>query len=390
MQPFAGLRILELGHVVAGPFATFILGNLGAEVIKIERPREGDPARSYPEMGASIFVAYNAGKKSVTLNLKSPVGREILLKLVETADAVVENYSPGVMESLGLSYEDMRRVNPRIIYCSIKGFGPGPYRQRPAMEALVQSLSGFMSLVGEPGGPPLRSPAPIMDCSSGLFAALAVVVALHARQATGRGQKVEVALFETGALLMSLWLAYYALYNVLPERLGAGHLVWAPYGLFKASAGKQVFIGVSSDKHWKLLCEAFNNRELAEDPKFQTMQGRVANKKELTQRLEGILQGFKVEEIVDRLVSFNVPAAPMNTLDKVLNDEHFNASKTVFRTETDGGKSVKLPVAPIIGAEFAAEVHDGLPRLGEHTEGILKSLGYSDVDVETFKRQKCI
>jgi len=229
-----------------------------------------------------------------------------------------------------------------------------------------------------------------MDCSSGLFAALAVVLGLNMRKETGKGQKIEVALFETAALLMSLWLVYYTVYGTLPPRLGSGHLVWAPYGLFKAAGGEMVFIGVASEKHWTLLCKALDLTALAEDPKFQTMEKRVANKRELAERLEEALKNLKAAEVVVKLTEFGVPAAPLNTLDRVVEDEHLNKSGAFFKTKLDDNKLLKLPLIPLYSETPIATLTNKPPKLGEDTVAVLKSIGYSDSDIENFKLQNCI
>src|ERR1700730_1660860 len=279
-KPLEGLRVLDFTHQVAGPYCTMLLGDMGADVIKVAPPNCLEEARQYPFFGISVYLAFNRNKRSIIVNAKTEEGKTILQKLAAQSDIFVENFSPGVTSKLGVDYATLSKINPKLIYCSISGFGStGPYKHRTGWDPMVQAMSGIMSVTGEPGGNPVRCGVSLTDMSAGLYGAYAITLALIARATTGRGQFVETSLYDTAVSFMTYWLTNYDLTGVMPVKVGSGWPPFCPYQVFKTSDG-MVFIGVNNESSWNSFLKVLDLQTLGDDDRFKTNALRVSNKKE--------------------------------------------------------------------------------------------------------------
>jgi CoA:oxalate CoA-transferase len=374
-----GVRILDLTRMLAGPYATMLLGDLGAEVIKIE-DRRGDYTRisgqySLGGMGA-YFLAINRNKKSVVLDLKHPRAREVFYELVRVSDVVVDNMRPQALDRLGCGYEELKRVNPRIISCSLSGFGhSGPYRDRPAFDLTIQALGGAMSITGEKGGPPVRMGLPMGDLAGGLFAALGIVSALHFRSRTGKGRWLDISLLDCQISLLSYLIAYHSIGGLVPGPQGSRHESIVPYQAFHT---KDIWIVVacSTPKFWEGLCRAIGREDLITDDRFDDPIKRVQNQDELVPILEEIFLEKSADEWLEALEREEVPCAPVNTLDRALSDPQVLHRRMVVELEHPALGRFKAAGNPIKTA-CAEESFASPPLLGEHTEEVLMGLlGY--------------
>jgi len=378
VSPLHGVRVLELGHVVAAPFAGMIMADLGAEVIKVERPG-GEVARNLPDQGPSIFYALNRGKKSVSINLKHPKGRKVYLDLARSSHVILENLGPGVVERLGIGYEEVAKVNPRIIYVSIKGFGSGALEERPALDVVAQALSGIMTVTGYPGGDPVRVGTSVADMLSGLFGVLQAVLALR----SGRGPVyIEAPLYDSLVSLMAYWVTYVQVTGREPEPIGSGHTVWAPYRAFRARDG-WVFIGVTSNRHWKALCKALSMEELLEDPRYTDNEGRARHKMELESRVEERIRVMARDEVVEILSSAGVPVAPIRRVGELLDDAYLRARGILRPGQGLAGESLLYVMTPVFMRGFSLMEPGKPPGPGEHNREVLRGLlGYTDDEID--------
>ena len=394
-QPLAGIRILDVSQMAAGPFCSMMLADMGAEVIKIEIPNQGEPLRRWgpPFLGGEgvYFLGLNRNKKSVTLNLKSERGKEIFLKLVEKADVLLENFRPGTMERLGFGYEEIKSVNPRIIYCRISGYGQtGPYHERAGYDILAQGESGLMAVTGEPDRPPgAKLGVAIVDLGTGMYAAYGILLALLAREKTGKGQMVDVALLDSAITWMLQPIGSYLATGKHPKRLGTIHPVSAPYQAFKT---KDIYItiGCAIDRHWRKLCELLGIKELADDPRFATNPKRVENREELTSILSKIFLTRKGDEWLKMLTDARLPCAPVNTLDKVVRDKHVLYRRMLVEIDHPTAGKIKVTGIPVKLSETPGDIRSPPPLLGQHNEEILRELGYTNKDIKNLREQGVI
>jgi crotonobetainyl-CoA:carnitine CoA-transferase CaiB-like acyl-CoA transferase len=393
MTALEGLKVLDLTTQLSGPYCAMILGDLGADVIKIERPDLGDDARATsPQLGgeSAPFMTYNRNKRSVTLDLKHPEGRRIALRLAERADVVVENFKPGTAARLGVGYEDVRAVNPRAIYCSISGFGQtGPYRERGGFDRIAQGMSGVMSINGEEGGPPLPLPIPISDIGTGMFGAIGILAALAARARTGEGQWVDTSLLETPIAWSIYEAASYFATGQVPERLGPGHRAGAPYQAFRTKDG-WLNLGGGSPRFWPRICEILGVPELVDDPRFKALADRVRNRKELEVLLEGRFTTDTTAAWLDRFEAAGVPAGPILTYDEVFADPQVLHRAMVVPVEHPNAGRTRVLGIPIKLSATPGSVRRPAPTLGQHTDEVLRELGCTASEIARLRAERVI
>lgn len=388
--PLEGIRVLGFTHAVMGPAAGLILADLGAEVIHIEPPT-GDPTRELRGFGVGYFSYFNRNKKALAVDLKAPEGREVILKLVATADVLLENFGPGTIERLGYDYETLARINPRLIYCSLKGFMPGPYENRVAMDEVVQMMGGLAFMTG-PSGNPLRAGTSIVDITGGMFGAMGVILALYDRERTGKGTFVKSALFETVAFVMGQHMAYAAIMGEpvppMPERVSA----WSVYKLFRTKDDDQVFIGIISEKHWQQFCEAFGRRDWLADPRLKTNNLRIQERDWFLPEVEKMIRNYTKAEVIEICDRAGICFAPIARPEDLFDDPQLNQGPgPLLETTFPSGVKTKMPRLPLqIGRYDLGKRSDPPARIGADTRPILESLGYSPEAIAQLAAKKVI
>ncbi len=375
--PLQGVRILELGQIIAGTYGSQVLSDLGAEVIKIEAP-EGDLGRNpsvAPYRGASgLFLTFNRNKKSLVINLKTDAGREVFYELVKISDVVVDNFRPGVLERLKADYATLNRINPRIVHCSVTGFGTaGAYKNYPALDIIIQAISGHMAITGEPGRPPARIGVPLADLSGGIFSCKGILAALFARERTGRGARVEISMFDAMLNLLSYMGTMWLTNGELPQPPGSGHDYTVPWQAFSAKDG-YVVVATREETFWRALCELLEDPALADDPRFDTNANRVKHKDVLVPHLEGIFRTRTVADWLERLRAAGVPAAPVNHFDRAFAEPPVAEREMIVEYDHPDVGTVRLPGNPIKVAGMPGTISNPAPRLGEHTDALLRDL----------------
>jgi crotonobetainyl-CoA:carnitine CoA-transferase CaiB-like acyl-CoA transferase len=377
MPPLDGLRVVDLTRVLAGPFCTMMLGDMGAEVIKVEEPRHGDESRQWvpiAEGWSSYFLGVNRNKKSVTLDLKQPEGAAALRALISQADVFVENFRPGSLAQLGFSYKDVASLNPRVVYCSISGYGQnGPRADLSGYDVVIQGESGLMDVTGQPDGPPTRVGIAITDYLAGLYATQGILLALIDRQRTGCGQQVDIALFDSLLSALTLPIGIQLATGHSPQRMGNDHPSIAPYETLNTRDGL-VIVAAGNNRLWTRLCSALDAERLAEDPRFLTNTDRLRNRSSLKTELEAIFQRFTLDELLERLQAQNVPCGRVRSIAEAIEDPQVLARGMIIAIDHPELGAIKNLGNPIKLSRTPYVVRLPPPRLGEHTEEVLKSL----------------
>ena len=388
-SPLRGLRVLEFTQNIMGPSAGLILADLGADVVKIEPAPEGDSTRRLSGFAAGFFGYFNRNKRSLALDLKVPAGSDIAHRLAAAADVVIENYAPGTMERLGCGYEALSEINPRLVFCALKGFLSGPYEHRPALDEVVQFMGGLAYMTG-PAGQPLRAGTSVVDIMGGTFAAVAILAALRERDATGKGQLVKSALFESTVFMMGQHMAGQAVTGEpvppMPVRRGG----WGIYQTFATADHDQVFVGVTSNQHWARFCEIFERPDLFADPRLATNEDRVAARPWMTPIIADLLGRFTKAEIIERCERASIPYAPVAKTEDLFDDPHLKASGGLVAVTLPGGITTTLPRLPIEMDGARAGLRREAPRVGEHTREILREAGLSEAKIAVLLRRKVV
>lgn len=392
--PLDGMKVLDLTRVLAGPYATMLLGDLGAEVIKIEQPGTGDESRNFGPFknGFSLyFMSVNRGKQSVTLNLKTERGQAIFKQLLEQSDVLVENFRPGTMKKLGLDYDTLKVEHPSLIYAACSGFGQtGPYAHQGAYDMIIQGMGGIISITGEPDGPPVRVGTSISDITAALFTTIGVLSALHHRSQTGRGQFVDVAMLDSLVAVLENAVVRYFATGEAPKPLGARHPAITPFEAF-ASADGHVIIALGNDTLWAKFCEHVDRQELISDERFRTNADRTEHHSELFPILSEIMSQRKTDDWIDTLGDIGVPCGPINAMDKVVNHPQVQAREMITRIAHRITGEVEVPGVPIKLSETPGTVDSPAPSLGEHTTKVLTDvLKMRPDEVEQLRRDGVI
>jgi crotonobetainyl-CoA:carnitine CoA-transferase CaiB-like acyl-CoA transferase len=386
--PLAGVRVVEFTHMVMGPTCGLLLGDLGADVIKVE-PLEGEGTRRLRGSGAGFFPTFNRNKKSIALDLKHAEGRAIALRLAASADIVAENFRPDVMRRLGLDYESVKPLNERLVYVSHKGFLPGPYEHRTALDEVVQMMGGLAYMTG-PVGRPLRAGSSVNDIMGGMFGALAALAALRERDATGRGQLVQSGLFENNAFLVAQHIMQYAVTGEpaapMPSRVSA----WAIYDVFTVAGGEQVFLAVVSDTQWQAFCEGFGFADWLDDAQLATNNQRVAARERLLPRIRAAVAQRTSQEVQQLFEQAGLPFAPIARPHDLLDDPHLKASGGLATIRPVPGEATEtqMPLLPVILDGQRPGVRLQPPAVGEHTSEVLAQLGYADVEIRSLRERR--
>lgn len=386
----AGIRVLDLTVMAAGPICTMLLADLGADVVKVEQPGSGDISRGlgtvFVSGVSSQFLSSNRNKRSVALNLRAREGRDAFLRLARSADVVAENFRPGTVDKLGVGYDAVRAVNPRVVYCSISAFGQrGPYSGRPANDPIVQAIGGLMAMTGPEGGDPTRIGNPYPDFGGAMLAAYGICAALYHRQRTGEGQRVEVSLLDGVVFSMIPREGEYWQTGQEPPRLGTAHPSFAPYQAFRTRDGRHVFISVFTEKFWQNLCVALGRPELAADPRFTSNTDRVANRAALTAEIDAAFATRTAAEWVAALDAADVPCGPVQSLGEALDDPQIRANGLVIEMEHPVAGRLKALGHPVKFSAGPARYAAPPPVLGAHTEEVLRDAGFTAAEVAALR-----
>lgn len=375
--PLEGIRVLDFGHTVMGPTAGLVLADLGAEVIRVEPAPAGDPTRRLRGFGTGYFPFYNRNKKSIAINLKTEEGQAIVQRLLAASDVMLENFGPGTIERLGLGYEEVSKAHPHIVYLSMKGFLPGPYEQRTALDEVVQMMSGLAYMTGPPGQP-LRAGASVIDVMGGLFGAIGILVALRERAETRKGTLVRSSLFESAMFLMGQHLAYAALSDEPVPPMPARVSAWAIYDLFDTKDGEKVFFGITSDRQWKAFCEEFGKADLLADEALATNNQRITHKARLKAVLAEIIGSMTAPKLEGHAVRAKLPFAHVARPEQLFSDRHLLKGGRLLQTPIGDGVVAGLPALPLEIGGFKTTLRNGPPTAGADTRTLLNSIGYQD------------
>jgi len=388
LRPLSGIKVIEMTHMVMGPAVGAILGDLGADVIKIE-PLKGDKTRQLKTSGSGYFLTYNRNKRSVALDVKTPEGQDIAQKLLAGADVFIENFRPGAMDKLGFSYSELEKTNPGLIYCSAKGFLNGPYQHRTALDEVAQMMGGLAYMTGPPGRP-LRAGSSVIDIMGGMYGVIAILAALEERHRTQKGQKVTSALFENVVYLMGQHMAQTATTGSAPPPMSVRVSAWAVYDIFETKGNDQIFVGVVSDSQWKIFCESFELTDFISDKDMEINSGRVEKRDVIIPILQKLFKTYTKVELMEKLEKTGLPFAPINTPEDLFDDPHLNVSGGLLNIDIPEGGSTKLPAMPIEMNDRRFGVHQQVPKVGEHSQEVLKELGFDELEIESFYKKKII
>jgi crotonobetainyl-CoA:carnitine CoA-transferase CaiB-like acyl-CoA transferase len=370
--PLDGIRVIEFTHMVMGPTCGMILADLGAEVIKVEPPG-GDKTRHLPGLGIGFFRSFNRNKKSVVLDLQTPAGLADAKALIAGADVMLENFRPGLMTKLGLDHATLSQHNPRLIYVSHKGFLPGPYEHRTALDEVVQMMGGLSYMTG-PEGRPLRAGTSVNDIMGGMFGAIGVLAALRERELTGRGQEIQSALFENCAFLSAQHVQQFLMTGEPPPPMPSRVSAWSVYDVFALAGGEQLFVAATSDKQFQTLCEVIARPDLATDPALATNAQRVALRPQLLKTLGETMATLRKDELAAKLEAAGLPYAPITRPDQLVDDPHLKASGGLVPMTTDDGSSTQVVLLPLLMDGRRPGVRTALPKVGEHSDEVLSRL----------------
>jgi crotonobetainyl-CoA:carnitine CoA-transferase CaiB-like acyl-CoA transferase len=373
--------------MVMGPSCGLVLADLGAEVIKVE-PLAGDNTRRLEAAGAGFFPVFNRNKKSLAIDLQRPAGKDLALRLLDTADVLTENFRPGALDKLGFSHAALTKTNPRLVYCSLKGFLKGPYENRPALDEVTQMMGGLAYMTGLPDRP-LRAGASVVDIMGGTFAAVAILAALRERETTGRGKRVTSALFESTAYLVAQHMAQYELTGEAPPPMSVKRPAWGVYDIFDTAGGGRLFVGVVTDTQWQIFCREFNEESLGQDERLKTNGMRVKERSWLIPRVNEITQRHSQAELAAKLEAMGVPFAPIARPWDLLDDPHLRASGGLLETAFEG-KTAHVPALPIeLDGQRLAKRSDP-PQIGQHGRELLAALGCSPGEIDSLQRQRIV
>ena len=402
MQPLEGIHVLDMTRALAGPFCTMMLGDLGADVIKVERPGRGDESRGWgpPFVGepygpypgeSAYFLSTNRNKRSITVNLKSPEGQEIVRGLVGACDAMVENYRTGVLDRMGLGYDDLRAVNPRLVYCSLSGYGrTGPFADRPGYDFVIQAEGGMMGITGPEEGPPYRVGVPIVDITAGMFSATAILAALRARDVTGEGQLVDVSLLDSQVALLTNVASNYLVGGQAHRRLGNAHPNITPYEAFRAR-DRWFALAAANERQWAVLCDVIDKPGLRDDARFADNGTRLANREALREVLGEAFKARNAEEWLAEFRQAGLPCGPINTIPDVFGHPQAEARGLALEAEHPSAGTVRFSGFPYKLSDTPAEVRLPPPMLGQHTQEILVDLlGYSAEEVSSLRERQVV
>ncbi len=375
LRALEGIKIIDLTRVLAGPFCTMLLADMGAEVIKLEIPGKGDDSRTFPPFKrgqSTYFINFNRNKKSIVLDLKKSSDVNKFLKIIKSMDVLVENFRPGTMEKMGLSYERLRKVNNQIIYASISGFGQfGPYKDKPGYDIIGQAVGGIMGITGWPDGPPTRTGTAIADILAALFCTTGILSALHARTIHGKGQKIDVAIVDSVVSAIGTILQIYLVEKRIPKRAGNKYDFIAPYESFEAKDGWFV-LGVGNDKIWKKFCNSIKRKDLLNDERFRLNADRVKHRNELAETVGDWAANYTLKEIISILEVNGIPVASINNLEQIVNDPHIAVAREMLQQISHPlAGEVKVTGNPIKMSETNPRIYERSPLLGEHTDSVL-------------------
>ena len=384
MLPLEGVRVVEFAHMIMGPSCGLVLADLGAEVIKVE-PLQGDNTRRLEGAGSGFFPVFNRNKKSLAVDLQRVEGREVVLKLLTSADVLTENFRPGALDKLEFSYETLSKLNPGLIYCSLKGFLKGPYDHRPALDEVTQMMGGLAYMTGLPERP-LRAGSSVVDILGGTFAAVGILAALRERETSGRGRRVTSGLFETTAYLVAQHMAQFELTGEAPPPMSVKRPAWGVYDIFETAGGGRLFVGVVTDTQWLAFCRDFGLHDLEADARLKTNSLRVKERSWLLPRLAEVMKQHTQSELAAKLEAIGLPFAPIAKPWDLLEDLHLQASGGLLETQV-GKKSIHVPALPVALDDERLPKRLDPPAVSEHAAQLLSGLGYSPEDQAHLKAQ---